>query len=341
MQLQEAYSTLARRVSRAALAALVALGCGEGAAAAPAALAPPRSDAPVELGPIAPLEAAKNLDPARLELGRQLFADVRLSGNGKLACATCHDLARGGVDGKPHSLGVGGEPLAVNTPSVFNASLNFRQFWDGRALTLEAQIDGPLLNPAEMGSSWPRVLDTLGQDRELAGRFARSYPQGLTPANVKDALATFERSLITPNSPFDRYLSGDSGALSSDARHGYELFTTYGCSSCHQGRGVGGNMFQKLGIMADYFAARGNETAADLGRFNVTHDEADRHVFKVPSLRNVALTAPYLHDGSVPTLPDAVRTMARFQLGRDLSDGEVHALGAFLESLTGTCAVPR
>ena len=325
---------LQARWGRLVLAGCLTLGCDQAPSPpVPAARAPSAVDA--GLGPIAAIQRPSSLDASRVALGGRVFADVRLSENGKVACATCHDLSRGGVDGAQLSVGVAGQPLAVNTPTVFNSALNFRQFWDGRALTLEDQIDGPLLNPLEMGSTWPGVLARLRQDRELSGRYSQSYAEGLNQANVKDALATFERSLVTLDAPFDRYLAGDQSALGPLARRGYELFTSYGCSACHQGRGVGGNMFQKLGVMADYFADRGHETPADLGRFNVTHDEADRHVFKVPSLRNVARTAPYLHDGSLATLEETVRIMARYQLGRDITEVDVQALKAFLESLTG------
>lgn len=320
----------------AALAVFALLGCRKESEAPARAQLP--APAALALGPIVAIAPPSGLDPARVELGRQLFEERGLSGNGKLACSGCHDLSHGGADHLALSLGVTGEPLTVNTPTVFNASLNFRQFWDGRATTLEEQIDGPLLNAHEMGSTWPAALTAVRSNRRLATAFAASYADGPSVENVKDALATFERSLVTPDAPFDRYLGGEAGAISSEARRGYELFASYGCSSCHQGRGVGGNMFQKLGVMADYFADRGHLTAADLGRFNVTHEEADRHVFKVPSLRNVALTAPYLHDGSVATLSEAVRVMARYQLGRDLESGDVAALVAFLDSLTGTYA---
>lgn len=286
-------------------------------------------------GPIAPVEPATQ-NEARVALGRGLFADARLSGNGKVACSTCHDLAQAGVDRRPLSTGASGELASVNTPTVFNAALNFRQFWDGRATTLEEQIDGPLLNPKEMGSSWANALTAIKSDTAYSAQFAKNYPGGVTEDNVKDAIASFERSLATPGAPFDRYLAGELNAIDEQTRRGYELFTGYGCAACHQGRGVGGNMFQKLGVMADYFADRGHQTPADLGRYNVTHDEQDRHVFKVPSLRNVAKTAPYLHDGSVATLDEVVRIMARYQLGRDLDAADVQALVAFLRSLTGT-----
>lgn len=321
------------RLALAASALLGALGCNHGTAVGEVT---PLPTANTVQGPIARIERPSGLDPTSVELGRKLFGDRRLSGNGKLACSSCHDLSNGGADRVALSVGVGGEPLAVNTPSVFNSALNFRQFWDGRASTLEEQIDGPLLNPHEMGSSWSAAVAAISADDDLATRFARRYPQGIAESSIKDALATFEASLATPNAPFDRYLSGDTNAIDAEARRGFELFTSYGCSSCHQGRGVGGNMFQKLGVMGDYFADRGRDSAPDQGRFNVTHDEADRHVFKVPSLRNVALTAPYLHDGSVATLDGVVRVMARYQLGRDLAAPDADALVAFLRTLTGT-----
>ncbi len=286
------------------------------------------------LGPIVAIERAAVPDPERLALGEDLFHDRRLSGSGKLACSSCHDLAQGGVDRVALAVGITGEPGATNTPTVFNSALNFRQFWDGRATSLDEPIE-PQLGGHEMGSTWPHALAALRADSALSSRFARSYPQGLTAASANDALSTFVNSLATPNAPFDRYLAGDARAIDPNARRGYELFTSYGCSACHQGRAVGGNMFQKLGIVVDYFANRGHETTADQGRFNVTRDEADRHVFKVPSLRNVARTAPYFHDGSISTLDDAVRVMAHYQLGRDLENTDVAALVAFLESLTG------
>jgi cytochrome c peroxidase len=318
-------------IASAALASAMALGCEkevqEGLSL--------RAESTRQVGPITRIEPVTGLDPARVALGEKLFHEPRLSGNGALSCSGCHDLSRAGVDRLPLSFGISGQPTHVNTPTVFNAALNFRQFWDGRAISLEDQVEGPLLGPDEMGSSCPSVLSILQADAAFAQRFKESYRDGVTPANVKNALATFERSLSTPDAPFDRYLAGVTDSVGQEAVHGYELFTSYGCSSCHQGRSVGGNMFQRLGIGGDYSTDRGHETEADLGRFNVTHDEADRYVFKVPSLRNVARTAPYFHDGTVTQLDEAVRLMARYQLVRDLDDADVRSLVAFLESLTG------
>jgi cytochrome c peroxidase len=314
-------------------ALLLTVGCSQNAAST----APlPAETTPSSIrAPLTPIEAPRGLDPARVALGELLFGETRLSGTGKLACATCHDLSHAGVDHLRASFGVTGQPLSINTPTVFNSALNLRQFWDGRAATLEEQVDGPLLSPSEMGSSWPSVLAKLEANAPLARRFRDVYGHPATPADVRDALATFERSLATPDAPFDRYLKGDSHAVGPDVVHGYELFTSYGCSSCHQGQAVGANIFEQFGVMRDYFADRGHETQADLGRFNVTHDEADRHVFKVPSLRNVARTAPYFHDGSVTRLEDAVRVMGRYQLGREIDDDDDRSIVAFLESLTG------
>jgi cytochrome c peroxidase len=317
----------------AAVAFAFALGCGKEPAPSVALRAEPSGG---HASLITPIARPSGLDPARVALGEKLFQSPLLSGSGSQSCASCHDLSHAGVDSLPHPSSPLAPPASINTPTVFNSALNFRQFWDGRALTLEDQVDGPLLNPAEMDSSWPQVLSKLQGDADLAARFRRGYKDGVTVANVKDAVATFERSLATPDAPFDRYLAGDTSAIDPTAARGYELFTNYGCSACHQGQGVGGNMFQQLGVMADYFGDHGQHTQADLGRFNVTHDEADKYVFKVPSLRNVARTAPYFHDGSVAHLDDAVRLMARYQVGRDLDDADVGALVAFLGSLTGT-----
>ena len=192
----------------------------------------------------------------------------------------------------------------------------------------------PIHNPIEMGSDWSQVLGKLRQDPALTAQAAAAYPQGLTEESIVDAIATFERSLITP-APFDRYLRGDGSAIGLGAARGYELFKDYGCVACHQGVNVGGNMFQVFGVMGDYFARRGGPTQADLGRFNVTGLEADKHVFKVPSLRNVALTAPYFHDGSARTLEDAVDVMFRYQLGRSAPAEDKALIVEFLHTLTG------
>jgi cytochrome c peroxidase len=290
---------------------------------------------PATREPLLPLPAPPKLDARFVALGRRLFHEPKLSGDGSLSCASCHDLANGGDDGRPLPRGVGGKTGLVNTATVYNAALNFVQFWDGRASTLEEQINGPLNNPLEMASSWPAVLGKLKADQGYVGEFAAIFPDGITEANVRRAIADFERTLITRGSPFDRFLEGDAGALDPLAKNGYETFKAVGCIACHQGSNVGGNMFQRFGVLGDYFKDRGNVVEADYGRYNVTKNEADRFVFRVPSLRNVEHTAPYFHDGSAATLEQAVQVMAKYQLGRKLADDQVKGILAFLRSLSG------
>lgn len=291
----------------------------------------------VEAGsePISPLPLAIKLDPARVALGMRLFHDPRLSADNTVACSDCHGLDHGGSDHVAHSRGIGGAEGAINAPTVFNSAFNFRQFWDGRAATLEDQIDGPVNNPVEMGSSWPQVTAKLARDVDYAGEFAAIYRDGVTAANIKNALATFERSLYTPNSRFDRYLRGDKAALNGNEQAGYQLFKAIGCVSCHQGMNVGGNLYEKMGVMEEYFGTRDAVTRADLGRYNRTGIEEQRFEFKVPSLRNVALTAPYFHNGSAATLEEAVRLMAKHQLGLQLGEAEQRLIADFLRTLTG------
>ncbi len=284
---------------------------------------------------IRPLPEQTFQDPRKVALGAELFHDPRLSHDDTLACASCHVLAMGGTDRVARSVGIGGAVSAVNAPTVFNRGFNFVQFWDGRAATLEDQIDGPIHDPGELGSNWPEILGKLRRDPDYMDAFENIYRDGLRLDNVKDAIATYERSLITPNARFDRFLRGDTDAITDQEKIGYQRFTSLGCISCHQGLNVGGNMFQKFGVMGDYFADRGGITEADYGRYNVTGEEEDRHVFKVPSLRNVALTAPYFHDGSTGTLQEAIRVMGKYQLGRSLQADEVASLVAFLNTLTG------
>ena len=286
-------------------------------------------------GSISPVRPAQGLDSAKVALGEQLFSDPILSDDNTVSCATCHNLDLGGANRLPFSVGINGGIEKINVPTVFNSSLNFKQFWDGRAETLEEQVDGPVENPLEMGSTWPAVVTRLEANKEYVTQFNESYPEGITQATISHAIAEFERSLTTPDSAFDKYLKGDKDALSDEEAEGYRLFTDLGCIRCHQGAGIGGNMFQRMGAKNDYFANRDDLTKHDMGRFNVTGDEFDKHRFKVPSLRNVALTAPYFHDGSATTLRDAVQVMARYQLGRRLKDREQILLVGFLKSLTG------
>lgn len=281
-----------------------------------------------------PLPPPPALDPEKVALGRQLFHDPRLSADLSLSCASCHDLQQGGDDGRPVSLGVGNALGDINAPSVLTAALNFRQFWDGRAASLEEQAGGPVVNPKEMAAAWPQVIARLQADDGLRERFGRLYPDGLSIDNIKSAIADFERSLPRP-SRFDRWLRGDTRAISADEESGYLLFVKHGCIGCHQGSNVGGNLYQRFGIMAPYFIEKAGSRNADLGRYNVTGRDEDRHVFKVPSLRNVALTAPYFHDGSAATLEEAVAVMGRYQLGLELPTRDVALIAAFLAALSG------
>ena len=282
-----------------------------------------------------PLPPVAQLDPAKVELGRQLFNEPRLSVNNTLSCASCHHLESGGADNKPFSIGFDGKPVEINTPSVFNASLNFKQFWNGRVDTLEAQVEQVVISPVEMGSDWKTVVQNLSALPVYLAAFKQAYPDGVTAANVQNALATYERTLLSSNSRFDQYLLGNTDILTTEEKYGYQRFKDYGCIACHQGVNIGGNMFQKFGVMGDYFKVRGNPTDSDLGRYLVTKDEEDRNVFKVPSLRNVAVTAPYFHDGSANTLEEAVDVMFKFQLGRIPSAEDKTLIIKFLKTLTG------
>ncbi len=285
--------------------------------------------------PIQPLPLRVALNPDKVTLGQMLFFDARLSRDNTIACVTCHDLSRGGADGKPVATGIGGAKGEINTLSVFNAAYHLAWFWDGRATTLTDQVDGPIHNPKEMGVTWNALVQKLKQVNEYQRRFNIFYENGITEENIKDAIVTFEKSLITPNARFDRYLRGETDAIDANEKHGYQLFKDYGCIACHQGMNIGGNMFQIFGVAKNYFENRSNITRADMGRFNVTGREEDRHMFRVPSLRNVALTAPYFHDGSRGSLEQAVQAMAEFQLGRTISDTDVALIVGFLNTLTG------
>ncbi len=286
-------------------------------------------------GPLQPLPKTVSLDAGKVALGEKLFHDTRLSGDDTLSCASCHALDKGGTDQAVASTGIGGVVGPINAPTVYNAGFGLKQFWDGRAADLKAQAAGPVHNPIEMGSNWGEVVPKLEADAAIVAQFAAVYPTGIIGENIVDAIAEYERSLITPNSPFDRYLRGDAGALNADQVAGYHLFLDNGCANCHVGRILGGQSFEPMGRRADYFADRGNGQEVDRGRFNVTKDERDRHRFKVPTLRNIAQTYPYLHDGTQKTLADAVSVMAKYQAYRDFSPSETQSVVKFLEALTG------
>ena len=287
--------------------------------------------------PIRPIAETLEYDAAKAALGRKLYHDTRLSVDNTVSCASCHGLSTAGVDNKQFSEGVGGQFGGVNAPTVYNAVYNFVQFWDGRAATLALQAAGPPLNPVEMGyESFDQIVAKLSKDKAFTREFKKVYPDGWSEANITDAIAQFERTLITPNSRFDKYLKGDSNAISAEDLEGYNLFKKYNCATCHVGANLGGLSYELMGQYADYFAARGTElTIEDNGRFKQTAVERDRHRFKVPGLRNVALTAPYFHDGIEPELKEAVCKMGTYQVGIELSDADEDKIVAFLNTLTG------
>lgn len=282
-----------------------------------------------------PLPAAPAVDARAAALGEKLYHDVRLSADNSLSCASCHDLAKGGTDREQFSRGIAGQRGGINAPTTFNAVFQSAQFWDGRAATLEDQADGPPNNPVEMGSNWPQIIGKLEQDPELMHEFRAAYPQGPSKATITHAIAEFERTLVTPGARFDRYLLGEVNALNLQEQYGHKMFLRSGCQSCHMGKLLGGQSFEPMGRHANYFADRGQVSKPDWGRYNATGDPNDRYRFKVPTLRNVAATAPYLHDGSTSDLRQVVAIMAKYQAGVKLTQPDVDAITAFLGTLTG------
>lgn len=287
--------------------------------------------------PVRPVDRSLDADPAKVALGFALFHDPRLSVDNTVSCATCHALETAGVDNHQYSHGVQGQLGGVNAPTVYNAVYNFVQFWDGRAVTLAEQAAGPPLNPVEMASpSFDDIIAKLQADRDFAKAFTAVYPDGLTEANITNAIEEFEKTLITPDSRFDKWLRGDDSAITEDELQGYELFKKYDCATCHVGPNLGGQSFELMGLRRHYFADRGMEiTHEDNGRYKETQQERDRHRFKVPGLRNVEHTWPYYHDGTRETLEEAVRDMGLYQSGVELTSSEIDQITAFLKTLTG------
>jgi cytochrome c peroxidase len=272
------------------------------------------------------LDSAENpVTPSKVALGKKLFNDTRFSQDNTLSCNSCHNLKTYGVDNDSTSVGHKGQRGNRNSPTVYNAALHTAQFWDGRAGTVEQQALGPILNPVEMAmSSETQVLERLKADPATVAEFKEAFPgesDPVTYANVGKAIGAFERTLITP-SRFDEYLNGKEDALTADEIKGAKTFLQAGCVACHNGSTIGGQMYQKLGLVKD------------LGRFEVTKNEADKYFFKVPSLRNIEKTGPYFHDGSVKTLEEAVKIMGEYQLGKNLRDEETKEIVTFLRSLT-------
>lgn len=281
-----------------------------------------------------PLPAEVKVDPAKVALGERLYNDKRLSGDDTVSCASCHGLDKGGTDRLPTSIGIKKQVGPINSPTVFNAGFQFAQFWDGRSPDLTDQAGGPVANPLEMASNWKQVIGKLRTDEELNKAIVAIYGETYTGKDLQDAIAAFESTLVTP-ARFDRFLRGDAAALTKPEQNGYRVFVKKGCAACHVGRVLGGQSFEKMGLAKNYFKGR-KLTDADLGRYNVSKRSVDKHRFKVPMLRNIAITGPYFHDGKTKTLAEAVSTMSSHQLEDGLSKSDQAAVIAFLKALTGT-----
>ena len=278
-------------------------------------------------GPITPIPLNMKVDDKKVALGAELFSDTLLSKDDTVSCATCHDLYNGGDDGLKFSFGIDGQEGDINSPTVYNSVFNFRQFWNGRAKDLQDQAAGPIENPIEMGNTFENLIKVLNKS-PYKDKFDAIYEDGITKKNITNAIAEFEKTLITPESPFDKYLRGDLLAITQEQKDGYELFKVKGCIACHHGVNIGGNLYNKFGVMQRLNSKR-------LGRYEVTNKELDKYYFKVPSLRNIAQTSPYLHDGRYEKLEDVVKFMSRYQLGRVTSQQEIQKIVAFLNALSG------
>ena len=281
--------------------------------------------------PISIIKPAVITEPEKVELGKMLFFEPRLSMSGFISCNSCHNLSLGGVDALPTSIGHEWQQGPINSPTVLNADFMLAQFWDGRAANLKEQAAGPIANPKEMGYTHELAVSTIASMPDYLKRFKQIY--GSNEVNIDritDAIAIFEKTLVTPNSPFDKYLQGQQDAISDTAKAGYQIFKDKGCASCHNGPAVGGTMYMKMGLVKPFHTDNPAE-----GRKGVTGKETDKFVFKVPTLRNIELTYPYFHDGSAWTLEEAANTMADIQLGQKLSKEELGQMVTFLKTLTG------
>lgn len=278
------------------------------------------------------------ITPEKVALGKILYFDNRLSKEGHISCNSCHNLATYGVDNQPTSPGDGGELGGRNSPTVLNAAYHFTQFWDGRAKDVEEQAGGPIMNPIEMSMPDQEfVINRLKGIKGYQDLFAKAFPgdpQPITYGNIQKSIAAFERNLITP-SRFDEYLKGNQDALTTDEKKGLQTFMDVGCTACHSGAVLGGQMYQKFGLMGNYWDFT-HSAKVDNGRYLVTNNEADKYLFKVPSLRNIEKTHPFFHDGSVTDLGEAVKIIAKLQLNKDLTEEEVKYIVVFLSTLTGT-----
>lgn len=281
--------------------------------------------------PISPIQPPKSINLGMVELGKKLYFDPRLSKSGVISCNTCHNLSMGGTDNIRTSIGDKWQEGPINSPTVLNSSLNVAQFWDGRAADLKAQAGGPIANPGEMASSHTLAINVLESIPAYVREFKVVFGKDKIDIDqVTAAIAEFEKTLVTPNSRFDQWLLGKKDALTAQEAKGYALFKDSGCVACHNGEAVGGNSFQKMGVVEPY---KKNDPAT--GRFAVTGNDADRFNYKVPTLRNVELTYPYFHDGAANTLSEAVDVMGRIQLGQSFTKEQNAQIVAFLKTLTG------
>jgi cytochrome c peroxidase len=277
---------------------------------------PLKSNSTIADEPITPIPEPPSIDPLKVKLGERLFGDPRLSHDNSRSCLSCHDLNTNGASTKSQDVGLDGSSLPFNTLTVFNATLNFRLGWEGKIRTVESDVKAALENPQIMGGSISELAEKLTADPDMSRDFTAAYGGGPDAENILDAIASFERTLVTPDSRFDRWLAGDAASLSANELDGYRLFKSLGCVSCHQGVNVGGNLFERHGIFHPLASPK-------------------PEILRVPSLRNVAATPPYFHDGSAPTLDDAVRKMGLAQLNSTLTDQQVKAIVAYLQTLTG------
>jgi cytochrome c peroxidase len=287
---------------------------------------------------IAPAPENNPTTAAKIELGRNLFHDPRLSSTGTISCASCHNTMAGGEDNRSNSMGVHGQTGGRSAPTVWNAAFNKVQFWDGRAPSLEAQAAGPVTNPIEMGmKSWDDVVVRLKAIEGYRTAFKKAFPdEAISKDTATKAIASYERILLTPNSPYDKFAKGDQSALTEQEKRGLNTMTEIGCLSCHSGAVFNGNGdFKEFPSIYNAYLEKQYQFSDDQGLYEVTKNQEDKHFFKIPTLRNIALTAPYFHNGSVKTLEKAVRIMATVQLGRKLSNTEVEDIVAFLYTLTG------
>lgn len=293
-----------------------------------------------------PIPKDNPMTKEKIELGKQLFFDPRLSKDGTVSCNSCHNVMASGTDNRPVSVGVDAQKGGRSAPTVWNAAFLTTQFWDGRAATLEDQAKGPILNPIEMGMPNPeevvkRIKNIPGYVSQFKNVFGGKDPVNYD--NIAKAIATFERTLITPNSDFDRYVKGDKKALSASAKRGMKLVESVGCTSCHSGPNfsgpanmkIGQGFFQKFPTYPGTKYDKKYDLMSDTGLASVTKKDSDKNMWRVPTWRNVAMTAPYFHNGSVATLDEAVRVMAKTQLDKNLKDKEVEDIVSFLNSLTG------